>query len=161
MQINNTTSTSFGARIRVRDCDIDHVMSAIDKCDMSGLKRIYKAVKSGETGIGSKDIVYIKKKGNRHGELGFLTAKIDDNKYSNDVITTFSGWSLPHYFEKIQRISKQKYFNDWKNISNKFDELNTQITYAADRMVFGSLGKGSERRRNFIMDAIYSMLSKK
>ncbi len=169
MQINNNpNSTAFGARLRVKPEHIDHVMTAIDnRCDIKGLRRIYQALKSGETGIGSDEVVFIEPVLERRGkkipaECGFLKAKVGEWEYTNDVIPTFSFSSLPHYFEKLQRLSKEKFMDSWANLGNRLDELAEQ----SDRMFGRLLGdpKGSTapgHRRDCLIDAIYYTLTKK
>lgn len=171
MQINNnvgSNNTAFGARFRVKPEHIDHVMTAIDdRCDIKGLRRIYNALKSGETGIGSDEVIFIEpvlERGKRKipAECGFIKTKIGEFHYTNDVIPTFSFSSIPHYFEKIQRLSKEKFMDPWTNLGNRAEEVLEQ----SDR-VFGRLlgeNKGSTapcHRRDCLLDAIFYTLTKK
>lgn len=172
MQVNNnlnTSNTAFGAKLRVKPEHIDHVMNAIDnRCDAVGLKRIYNALKAGETGVGKDEVVFIEpilQRGKRKldPECGFIKAKIEGWDYTNDVIPTFSFWSLPHYFEKIQRLTNEKFLNTIDRLAARSDELAEQ----SDKMFSKMLGlektgsiKPCQERDN-LLDGIFSILSKK
>lgn len=166
MQVNsvNSNNTAFGARLRVKSKDINHVMEAIDqRCDLNGVKRIYNALVSGETGKGSKDVVFIKGKKLDHSECGFLEAKVGNDVYTNDLVPTASFWSLPHFFEKIQRISKEKYTHSLKNTGNRLNELNDQLNVMCDKAI-GIKKKGStapSAEKDGYLDAIFSILRQK
>ena len=171
MQINNNHSgsnTAFGAKIRVKPEHIDHVMTAMDnKCDITGLRKIYYAIKKGETGMGSDEVVFIEpilQRGKKQisTECGFMKAKIGDWEYTNDVIPTFSFGSLPHYFEKVQRLSKEKFMDSWANLGNRLDELAEQSDRIFGRMAGESKGSTApSHRRDCLLDAIYYTLTKK
>lgn len=172
MQVNNnlnTNSTAFGARLRVKPEHIDHVMNTIDsRCDMKGLKRIYNALKAGETGVGKDEVVFVEpvlQRGKRKldPECGFMKAKIGEWDYTNDVIPTFSFWSLPHYFEKIQRLTKEKFMDASTRLTARADELVEQNDIMINRILgidkFGSRKPCPERDN--LLDGILSILTKK
>ena len=163
----NSNNTAFSARFRVKPQNIDHVMSAIDeKCDIKGLRRIYNSLKSGETGLGSDEVVFIEpvlKRGKKEipSECGFMKAKIGEAEYSNDVVPTFSFGSLPHYFEKLQRLSQEKFLDSWTNLGNRTDELLAQSNRIFGRMI--GEPKGSTipcYRRDCLLDGIHYILTK-
>lgn len=172
MQVNNnlnTSNTVFGARLRVKPEHIDHVMNTIDnRCDMKGLKRIYNALKVCETGIGKDEVVFIEpvlQRGKRKldPEYGFIKAKIGERIYTNDVVPTFSFWSLPHFFKKIQRLTKEKFMDTTTRLTARTDEIAEQN----DRMINRILGieKFGSRKpcpeRDNLLDGILSILTKK
>ncbi len=171
MQISsnmNSNDTAFGAKFRVKPQHIDHVMTAMDeRCDIKGLRRIYNALKSGETGIGADEVIFIEpvlKRGKKEipAECGFMKAKIGQFEYTNDVIPTFSFGSLPHYFEKIQRLSKEKFMDSWTNLGNRTDELLTQSDKMFSRLIGEKKGSTAPcHRRDCLLDAIYYTLTKK
>ena len=166
MQVNsvNSNNTAFGARIRVKPKDIDHVMEAIDqRCDLNGVKRIYNALVSGETGKGSKDVVFIKGKKLNHPECGFLEAKVGNYAYTNDLVPTASFWSLPHFFEKIQRLSKEKYTHPLKNTGNRLNELNDQLNIMCDKAfdIGAKRNIAPSAEKDGYLDAIFSIFRQK
>lgn len=166
MEINgiNHNNTSFGARIRVKEKDIDRVMSTITECDNYNLGRIYKTLKDGEFGIGNGDIVFIKPIANGNTKKNHrLLANINTNDYTNDIAGTFSYWSLPHFFEKLLRISREKYYTKSENLQNRVNELDQRLC-----LIFESLSQkkkvGSKEpsdKRDHVIDAILSILTKK
>jgi hypothetical protein len=171
MQINsiNSNEPAFGAKFRVKPKDMDYVMSQLDSnCSIADLRRIYVALRGGEKGKGSKDIVYIQKanpdqiKG-QILDFGSFDAKINGKNYSSYGSLNLSSCSIPHYFEKLQRISKQKYTSLSKNIQNKFNELGAELNDMTNRVLF--LRKPNDkkliRRRDGFLDAIYTILSGK
>lgn len=163
----NSNNTAFSARFRVKPQNIDHVMNAIDeRCDIKGLRRIYYALKSGEKGLGSDEVVFIEpvlKRGKKTipSECGFMKAKIGETEYTNDVIPTLSFSSLPHYFEKLQRLSKEKFMDPITNLTNRADELLAQSDRILGRMIGepkGSTAPG--HRRDCLLDGIHYILTK-
>lgn len=169
MQVNNVNSnnTAFGARFRVKPQYIDYVMEAIDrKCGINSLKRIYKALESGETGIGSDEVVFIEpilKRGKKEipAECGFIKTKIGEWTYSNDVVPTYSFWSLPHFFEKIQRLSKEKFYYPMKNDCNRISEFVEQFNLMCERALDGKTKdiRGAQTERDGVLDGIFTILS--